>query len=69
MPLLRTETVELACQVNGKIRDRINVAQEASDDAIRAAALRLEEVQQAIADRSVKRVVVVPGRLVNIVVG
>ncbi|MGH3993822.1 MAG: class I tRNA ligase family protein [Pseudonocardiaceae bacterium] len=67
--LLRTEMVELACQVNGKVRGRISVSQEASDDAIRAAALRLDEVQQAVADRSVKRVVVVPGRLVNIVVG
>lgn len=67
--LLRTETIELACQVNGRIRGRISVPQEASEDAIREAALRVEEVQQAIADGSVKRVVVVPGRLVNIVVG
>jgi leucyl-tRNA synthetase len=67
--LLRTETIELACQVNGRIRGRISVPQEASEDAICEAALRLEEVQQAIADGSVKRVVVVPGRLVNIVVG
>jgi leucyl-tRNA synthetase len=67
--LLRSETVELACQINGKVRGRISVAQEASDDAIREAALRLDEVQQAVAGRSVKRVVVVPGRLVNIVVG
>ncbi|MGB6163626.1 MAG: leucine--tRNA ligase [Pseudonocardiaceae bacterium] len=67
--LLWSETVELACQINGKVRGRINVAQEASDDAIREAALRLDEVQQAVAGRSIKRVVVVPGRLVNIVVG
>lgn len=67
--LLQTETVELACQINGKVRGRINVSPEASDDAIREAALRLDEVQQAVAGRSVKRVVVVPGRLVNIVVG
>jgi leucyl-tRNA synthetase len=67
--LLRTETVELACQINGKVRGRISVAQEASDDTIRAAALRLDEVQQALAGRPIKRVIVVPGRLVNIVVG
>ena len=67
--LLRTETVELACQINGKVRGRINVAQDASDDAIREAALQLNDVQQAIANRSIKRVVVVPSRLVNIVVG
>ncbi|HET9255026.1 MAG TPA: class I tRNA ligase family protein, partial [Pseudonocardiaceae bacterium] len=67
--LLRTETVELACQINGKVRGRISVPRDATDDAIREAALRLAEVQQAVADRLVKRVVVVPGRLVNIVVG
>ncbi|MCO1575590.1 leucine--tRNA ligase [Crossiella sp. SN42] len=67
--LLRTETVQLACQVNGKVRGRISVPQDASEDAIREAALQLEEVEQAVGDRSVKRVVVVPGRLVNIVVG
>jgi leucyl-tRNA synthetase len=67
--LLRTETVELACQVNGKVRGHLSVPQEASDDAIREAALRLDEIQQAIGDGSVKRVVVVRGRLVNIVVG
>jgi leucyl-tRNA synthetase len=67
--LLRTETIELACQVNGKVRGRINVAQDASEDAIREAALQVDEVQQAVGNGSIRRVIVVPGRLVNIVVG
>jgi leucyl-tRNA synthetase len=66
--LLRTETIELACQVNGKIRGRFNISQEASEDAIREAAFQLEEIQQAVGAGSVTRVVVVPGRLVNIIV-
>jgi leucyl-tRNA synthetase len=66
--LLKTETIELVCQVNGKVRGHISVPQDASDDVIRETALRLEDVQQAVGEGSVKRVVVVPGRLVNIVV-
>ncbi len=67
--LLRTETVELVCQVNGKIRARITVAQDASEEVVREAALGLDDIRAAVGDRSVKRVVVVPGRLVNVVVG
>lgn len=65
--LLQTETVELACQVNGKIRGRFRVATNASENSIRDAALALAEVQQAIDGKAIKRVVVVPGRLVNVV--
>jgi leucyl-tRNA synthetase len=66
--LLRTETVQLACQVNGKIRGHISVAQDATEDTIREAALQSDEVKQAVSTGTVKRVIVVPGRLVNIVV-
>jgi leucyl-tRNA synthetase len=65
--LLRTDTVELACQVNGKVRGRFRVPADAAEDVIRATALAIAEVQEAIEGRSVKRVVVVPGRLVNVV--
>jgi leucyl-tRNA synthetase len=67
--LLRTETVELACQVNGKIRSRINVPADATEDIIREMVLDVPEVRQVVGKNSIKRVVVVPGRLVNIVVG
>ncbi|MGH3808299.1 MAG: leucine--tRNA ligase [Pseudonocardiaceae bacterium] len=67
--LLRTETVQLACQVNGRVRGHISVAQDATEDAIREMALQSDEVQQAVSTGTVKRVIVVPGRLVNIVVG
>jgi leucyl-tRNA synthetase len=67
--LLQTEMVEMACQINGKVRGHLSVPQATSDDAVREAALQLKEVQHAVGDRSIKRVIVVPGRLVNIVVG
>jgi leucyl-tRNA synthetase len=67
--LLRTETVELACQINGRVRGHLNVPQDASEESIRDAALRLDEVQRAVGEGAIKRVIVVPGRLVNIVVG
>ncbi|WP_231390486.1 class I tRNA ligase family protein [Nocardia sp. CNY236] len=67
--LLHAETVELACQINGTVRGRITVPQGASEEAIRAAALDLSEIRAAMGARSIERVVVVPGRLVNFVVG
>ena len=67
--LLTTATVELAVQVNGKVRATAEVPADADRDAVEAAVLADERVVRAIAGAPVKRVVVVPGRLVNIVVG
>ncbi len=65
--LLVREVVRLAVQVNGKRRDEIEVAADADQDAIRAAALASEAVQRHLDGRDPKKVIVVPGRLVNIV--
>ncbi|GAB4274966.1 MAG: leucine--tRNA ligase [Coriobacteriia bacterium] len=62
-----SETVEIAVQVNGKVRGRVEVGTDASEDEIRAAALELDNVKAHIQDKDVKKVVVVPGRLVSIV--
>jgi leucyl-tRNA synthetase len=59
--------VEIAIQVNGKARDRINVASDASEEAVRAQALDSERVQSHLAGRPPKKVIYVPGRLINIV--
>ncbi|RMF14921.1 MAG: leucine--tRNA ligase, partial [Alphaproteobacteria bacterium] len=67
--LMKDEVIELPVQVQGKLRDRIEVAPDAPSEAIEAAALASERVQRAIGDRSVRKVIVVPGRIVNIVVG
>jgi leucyl-tRNA synthetase len=62
------DEIELVLQVNGKLRGSIKVARDADRAAIEQAALACEPAQKFIAGQPVKKVVVVPGRLVNIVV-
>ena len=65
--LLVADTITLAVQVNGKRRDEVEVAADADEDTVRATALGLEQVQKHLQGREPKKVIVVPGRLVNIV--
>ncbi|MEM7501545.1 MAG: leucine--tRNA ligase [Pseudomonadota bacterium] len=65
---LERDTVELVVQVNGKLRGRVEVAASAERDAIEAAALADANVQRFIDGKTVRKVIVVPGRLVNVVV-
>jgi leucyl-tRNA synthetase len=62
------DQLELVVQVQGKLRGRIKVARDAPEDEIHAAALAEENVARFVAGRAVRKVIVVPGRLVNIVV-
>ncbi|MBI5330247.1 MAG: leucine--tRNA ligase [Betaproteobacteria bacterium] len=64
--LVRDE-IELMLQVNGKLRGKLLVAADAARDAIEQAALASPEAQKHMEGRPAKKVVVVPGRLVNIV--
>ncbi|MED5263005.1 MAG: leucine--tRNA ligase [Myxococcota bacterium] len=64
---LREDSVTLVVQVNGKRRGEIEVSTEASEDALRETALAVEAVQKHLEGRSPKKVIVVPGRLVNVV--
>ena len=61
------DTLTLAVQVNGKWRDEITVPADAGEEAIQAAALASEKVQRHLGGRTPRRIVVVPGRLVNLV--
>ena len=63
------ETVEVPVQINGKVRSRIQIAADASKDQMTAAAMADPHVQRELAGKSVRKTVVVPGRLVNIVAG
>jgi leucyl-tRNA synthetase len=65
--LLVDDTVTIAVQVNGKRRDEIVVARNSAREAVEAAALKLESVVRAIEGRPVKKVIVVPERIVNVV--
>ncbi|MBX5486873.1 MAG: leucine--tRNA ligase [Mycolicibacterium hassiacum] len=62
------DTVEYPVQVNGKVRARITVAADAAKDAVEAAALADEKVRSHLDGATPKKVIVVPGKLVNIVV-
>ena len=63
----RDEEITLVVQVNGKLRDRILVAPGISDADAQAKALASEAVIAALEGRPVRKVIIVPGRLVNIV--
>ena len=65
---LEQDEVELVLQVNGKMRGRLVVAAGANQAAIEAAAIASPEVKRHAAGGAVRKVVVVPGRLVNVVV-
>ncbi|CPZ58969.1 Leucyl-tRNA synthetase [Mycobacteroides abscessus] len=62
------DTVEYPIQVNGKVRGRITVAADAPKGDIEAAALTEEKVLEFLAGATPKKVIVVPGRMVNLVV-
>ncbi len=66
--LAKEEEVEIAVQVNGKIKARITVPADADDDTVRSLALADEKVKAAIEGKEAVKVLVVKGRLVNIVV-
>ena len=66
---LEAEAVTIVFQVNGKLRDRADVEPGMSDDDLTALALSLGKVQAAMAGAEPRKVIVVPGKLVNVVVG
>jgi leucyl-tRNA synthetase len=65
---LQMEEILIVVQVNGKLRSRLTVAVDADEQAIREAALKDAKIQDSIAGKTVRKVVVVPGKLVNVVV-
>jgi len=65
---LEQDLVEIVVQVNGKLRARISASADADKDTVAAAALANENVQRFIEGKEIRKTIVVPGRLVNIVV-
>ncbi len=63
----REDEVEIAVQVNGKLRARVTVPADASEDDLKAAAMAEPKVRQHLEGAEVRKTIVVPGRLVNIV--
>jgi leucyl-tRNA synthetase len=67
--LLEMETFELVVQVNGRVRDRIQMPVEASEDELVARARELPNVQAHLDGKEIRQTIVVPRKLVNLVVG
>ncbi len=66
--VLRRDTVMLVLQINGKIRDQMQMTRDADREAVIAAARQHGRIPELLAGREVRKVVVVPNKLVNIVV-
>ncbi len=60
-------TKEIVIQVNGKLRDKLTVPADAGRDELEAAALASAKVQEFTAGKTIRKVIIVPGRLVNVV--
>ena len=65
---LERDSYELVCQVNGKVRDRVQAASGLTDDELGALALMQPNVRAHVDGHEIAKVIVIPGRLVNIVV-
>jgi leucyl-tRNA synthetase len=66
--LAKEDEIEYAVQVNGKLRGRVSVAAESAEEFVRARALNDDKVKAALEGKQVVKVIVVPGKLVNVVV-
>jgi leucyl-tRNA synthetase len=66
--LAKADEIEVAVQVNGKLRSRIFAAPEASNEILESLAMADEKIRELVTGKDVVKVIVVPGRLVNIVV-
>jgi len=65
---LAEDEILIVIQVNGKVRSRFNIAADADEEAIKAAALADDRIVERIADRPLRKIIVVQNKLVNIVV-
>jgi leucyl-tRNA synthetase len=65
---LKQDTIQYVVQINGKVRAKIQVAADADKNIVEETALADNNIQKHIGDKSVKKVIVVPKKLINIVV-
>jgi leucyl-tRNA synthetase len=65
--LVKSDTMTIGVQVNGKLRGTLDVSIDIAEDTLKAEALALEGVVRALEGKAPKRVIVVPRRIVNIV--
>jgi leucyl-tRNA synthetase len=65
---LKKEIFELVIQINGKVKDKIEVSVETNEEELKKIALSRPKIKNILGDKTTLRIVVVPRRLVNIVV-
>jgi leucyl-tRNA synthetase len=66
--LIKEEIVTLVIQVNGKVRDRIEVEADISEEKAKGVAISRKKIQNWIEGKEIKKVIFVPGKLINIVI-
>jgi leucyl-tRNA synthetase len=66
--LAREDEIEIPVQINGKLRTVIRIAAGADEETLRYTALAAEKIQAATDGKTVAKLIIVPGKLVNIVV-
>jgi len=66
--LLKVDTIEVPVQINGKVRGKLTVAAGISKEDLEASALADEKIKSLLEGKAIKKVIVVPGKLVNLVV-
>ena len=65
---LQQDTLEIVVQVNGKLRGRVVISAQATEDQARAIALADDNVKRWVEDKPVRKFIYVPGKLINVVV-
>jgi leucyl-tRNA synthetase len=66
--LLERDEYELVCQINGKVRDRVNASSDATADELKALCLAAPNIQAHLEGKQIIKEIVIPGKLVNLVV-
>lgn len=65
----KVDSIELVVQVNGKLRGKVRVPHSADQHTIESIVKADSKIQQAIADKAIKKIITVPGKLINVVTG
>jgi leucyl-tRNA synthetase len=65
---LIADEIEIVVQVNGKVRDKLMVSSDISDEELKKAVLNLDKIKQLVADKEIKKTIIIPRKLVSIVI-
>jgi leucyl-tRNA synthetase len=65
---LKEDSYELVIQVNGKVRDKVNINNDMSDDQIKELTLKRPNILKWIKDNEIRKIIIVKGKIINIVV-